>query len=318
MKVGSMNLDNLPLGGGGSSPPSNDALAHIGNKLVEALTDNVEWFRTGGQPGGHGSNSAGSLKEMLEMMKFLRELQGDSHPQNARDVGLAEMLKVLVETQRENTKLMLETMRKDPPSESEADKFMKELAFNMIQGNLQNDPHEAFKRDVNRLAELKEVLSGLNPPQQGLSVSDQLKLLDIQGQREFKKLELDLQRHQAERELSIKEKELEVDDHRISDALSVAGDFFSRRRGDEQQTPRTRTAESAAAPASPVIGLQRVKCDACSQETLMRNGEQFQFCPHCGDPKQSPNVPDAPQDLSPEAQKMVEWEEAQAQGEDEA
>lgn len=281
MKVGNMNLDNLPFGGG-EAKGGESAMAQIGTKLVDALLQSGEMFR------GSQSNSGGgmTMKEMLEMVKLLRELEGGGERQTAKDTGLGEMLKLLADSQRENTRLMLETMKRPEPKESDSDQFMKQLAFNIIEGNMKSNPHESMKNQLSQLGELQQMFQQLSPRQQN-DFEKQLALMDKKNSWDLKRLELELKKSTAEKEYELKKQDMDGNEDRLLQALGIGREFFASRRQQDPSPPMNRTAGAAEAPtATPQqVALQRVRCDNCQAESLMPAGQQYKFCPNCGDPK---------------------------------
>lgn len=281
MKVGNMNLDNLPFGGE-TKGGDNSAMAQIGTKLVDALLQSGEMFRGSNQSGNGGGMT---MKDMLEMMKLLRELEGGER-QTAKDTGLGEMLKLLADSQRENTRLMLETLKRPEPKESDGDQFLKQLALQVIEGNMKSNPHESMKHQLSQLAELQQMFQHLSPQQQN-DFEKQLALMDKKNSWDLRRLELELKKTTAEKEYELKKQDMDSNEDRLLQALGIGREFFSSRRRESSPEPMNRTAGPAQAPTAPPqqVALQRVRCDNCQEESLVPQGRQYKFCPNCGDPK---------------------------------
>lgn len=282
MKVNGMNLDGVfSLN---NEPTGNDGMATLGNKLVDALIQSGELWR--GNQANQGNQGMG-IRDVIELMRLMQKTQSGGEPTNAKDMGLAEIMKYMADSQREQTRLILEQIRKDPPKseESDADKFMKSLAFNMIEGNLKHDPSASLRQNLEQVMDLQNMFHKLSPQQQN-SVEERLRLLELEGNQRYRDRQLELQQTHSDREFAIREKELDGNENRLLEALGFARDYFAdkRKQSHDDLTPQARTA-AAATPQTEEIGLLRISCQNCHYHTLMPSDQQWKFCPNCGDPK---------------------------------
>lgn len=293
MNVGGMNLNNLPLTGGNGSNPTDSAMAQIGTKLVDGLLKSGELLNHQGAEKSQ-ANGGLSIKEVIELIKFF---SGPNEAPTARDAGLPEVVKMLATVMESNTKLIMDVMKtREPanPTESEADKFLRGLGMQLIGGSLnQPSKQDLVKEALHDLADIQKALGTAAPQRGEISLKDRIELYRLEDDREHRRAQTALEREKLNRELAIKEKELDIDGSRINKAIEVAGDFFADRRSrvTEDRSPSSRTAASVSHPPR---GLIRVRCQVCGHEMVVKNVEDIRFCPKCGDPKTDTGAPAHP------------------------
>lgn len=290
MKVGGMDLNNLPmtqLGQGGNS--NDNAMAQIGMKLVDAILEgkSQEVLKGGGPGGGMG------LKDMLELMKLFGMA---GQPQTARDSGVADVMKMVVTLIEQNTKQTQEQMkmlmqelrpRKDKDSENPSgfQQLMEKIAIGVVSGSMNSDPKKKLQDDLKDLSELQQIMHSVSPKQQGLTFEQQLALEELKDRRAQRDNVLNFQLKKLEAQTKERLAEQDSEAKRTMEALKVAGNFFQTRREQRQgngPSPDGDPGRTAAQTEAPDAGLIRLECPKCQYEMAVYDRRTIHFCPQCG------------------------------------
>ncbi len=292
MRLGTMDLNNLPGLNQStvSLDPGTNAVASLGNKLVDALITNVAQ----GKGATLGGDNGLTIRDLVEVVKLLQPGDG----QSAKDAGIGEFVKMFAIMMEQNQKahddtlkLLMETMgRKDEPKEkSKVEQMIEEVGFSVLTSGLNRNPRDDLKKDLSDLAELQRVIGSAIP--QTTSIRDQAYLMKLQAQINDQAARTQLELERVRGEFALRKDEAEGVSELYETGFGVAKELLAQRRRTVRATmPSSRTAGSVKPPR---IGMVRASCQACGMETLVNpNDPPIKFCPHCGDPKE-PMVPNA-------------------------
>lgn len=283
MKLGSMDLSGVPLGGQGQSAVVDTGAAQLGNKVLDAfiqrLAQEDELFEGKKGRGGGGS----SLRETLELFKLMQELQGGGDRPTAKDAGFSDLAGVFSKMMGEQMAMMKEmyshnTKSSDTPKEkSEADQFFQQLAMQVVQGSLNQNPRSKIKEDLEDLVGLQQTFGGM--------LQSQNREPSLQEKLAMKKLDLEIARIHADTEQ--KKNDTASQNDLYAGALQSLNEFLKDRReqrhGDEGM-PLNRTAGSVDAPARQTPA-HRIHCRSCAQDVVIMgppDAQGIHYCPICG------------------------------------
>ncbi len=313
MKLGTMDLNNLPglAPGTVAIDSGTNAVASLGNKLVDALISNVANGKGAILGGDHGL----TIRDLIEVMKLLQP-EGTS----AKDAGIGEFVKMFALMMEQNQKahddtlkLLMETMNRsaEPKEKSKVEQMIEEVGFNVLTSGLSRNPRDDLKKDLSDLAELQRIIGSAIP--QTTSIKDQAYLMQLQAQINDQAARTQLELERVRGEFALRKDEAEGTSELYETGLGLAKEFFASRR---RAAPRPALSRTAGSVTPPRIGLVRARCQACGVETLVNPQDPpIKFCPHCGDPKEPLNatspvaadssdpgdaLPDSPDDVSEE------------------
>lgn len=301
MKLGQMDLSKVPLAAGAESANTTNDLAQ---RIFEAWLGQLQ----AGSAAPEKSQTQ-SLKEMLELMKLMRELQGHGEAPSAKDSGFSDMAKVFQTMMEQQFTILKElTLNKDQgtPKESEIEQQIKQIGLQML---LQRppDPATQMKEHLDDLVALQQMMEKVAPKNHAPTLEEQLRLKQIEAEIDNgrKRLELEIEKLKLEQQARLQE----TDNSRVlyDGAFSALNNFIQSRRAQaglspqpEAMAPQSRT---AAAVSPPTATFHRLKCPHCGTDTLI-TGASAAFCPACGNalpedadlPGSSDTLPDREED----------------------
>lgn len=282
MKLGNMDLNNLPLTQTAAPNGSDNAMAQIGIKLVDALINGNPAEMVKGTAAGNGLG----LKDMLELLKLFGL---GATPPTARDSGLPEVMKMIVslieqnaKQSQEHMKMLVETLRPQKEGgKTRVEELMEDIAMGVITGAMSADPKKKLQSDLQDMAELQKILGGVSPRHEGLTFDQQVALEKLRDEREHRNNVINMNLKKLELEAKDRQDERELDHERVSDTLGVAREFFSSRKRQNQQ-PVADPGRTGNQVESPPAGLTRLRCGACNYQMLVHDQQTIHFCPQCG------------------------------------
>ena len=288
MKLGEMNLNNVPLGQQGAAP-IDTGVTQLGNKVLDAfiarLAHEDDLFARNGKGGGS------SMRDTLEMIKLVQDLQGTGERQTAKDAGFSDMAGVFSKLMENQMGMMKEMYHQNakkedhPPEKSEADKFFQQLAMQMVQGSLSSNPRDKIKDDLQDLVSLQKMM--------GTMVGSQNREPSSQERLMMRKLDLEIEKIKAE--TAQRQAETSSQNDLYATGIQTMGDFFRERR-TQRDEDLGRTADPVTHPPTPPA--YRLHCRSCGHDVLITGPQDVHFCPVCGRSEHD-DTPATPDDEGP-------------------
>ncbi len=303
MKLGTMDLNKVPLAMSGVQDGGNDQMAQLGMRMFERFADYAT--REEGPSKGGGNGNGMTMRDMLEFWKLMQEMQGDKENPRARDNGFSDMAKVMQTMMEQNFAILREVTAKRTEDKPEEDPFVTEIKKYGFQALMSKgpDPEMQLKDHLAQLVELQSVLQKVAPQHPtGPSIQEQLALKKFDAELEKMKTDtqIQLRKLSMDEKLALNESESQADLYK--GAFGALGDFFKERR--EQSGSEDMPSGRTAAPAEePQMTFNRFQCESCGADTIINSGATVSFCPSCGagtafdTPKPSDTGEDAPPEV---------------------
>lgn len=294
MKLGAMDLNKVPLAMTGVQDAGpNDRFAQLGERLLERL---VEQSAPPGKSGG-----GMGIREMLEVMKLFKDLQGDTESPRAKDNGFSDMAKVMAEMMKENFAILREVTTKHQTEKPEEDPFVAEIKKYGFQALMSKgpDPSTAMQEHLKELVELKGALQSISPSTpSGPSIQEQIMLKKIDA--EIEKMRVDTNIRLEELKINRDRELREVEDNKslYQGAFGAIGDFLKSRRDQADAAGTIPSGRTASPVEAPKMTFNRFQCETCQADMIINQDTPVRFCPVCGadstEPPDSPTLDGAP------------------------